>query len=306
VTLSLANKGERRRQGRRRDPVKRRVLETTAPARWTGNDAASLKRDGQKGRNRRQESITTHAEQDESPYYETVEYSEVPVRAQSRESDVSVPARQATITGGLVGLGAFLVIGLLVIAYSIENSIRWPLLWSPLLGFIIGWLITLIMWLDRLKIAEQSLWTIEEIIHMDLTGDGHLGRPPEREVVHRPIPTMGARRPNEPVPTARAVHKTALTPSNREIETEALIEYYLWAIEHGWTKEKAYEFRGEKLNKVGPRLWTDIQNFTKRFDCEGELIWKTKNPPALDWFIEYLQNGVEPNRTERTELSNDV
>ena len=93
--------------------------------------------------------------------------NERPARDPKLESEVLVPLGQTLITSVIVGIVASIAVYLF----------DWPWRWA--LG-IFG-LAIIVTWLWRLGVGDQALWIVERVIHTDITGDGHEGKPPEAE-----------------------------------------------------------------------------------------------------------------------------
>jgi len=84
------------------------------------------------------------------------------------ESDVLVPFFQSLLTGLLAGLLAALGARLLL---------DWELSLATEAGALVGLLITMLVWLQRLQVFSQLLWRIESRAGLDLNADGVVGQP---------------------------------------------------------------------------------------------------------------------------------
>ena len=81
------------------------------------------------------------------------------------QSDVIVPACQATITGGVTGI--------LAGAVAAMTGARQ----AAAIGAAVGGLVLAGVWLLLLSDRRQLLWTTERVLHTDLDHDGAIGEP---------------------------------------------------------------------------------------------------------------------------------
>lgn len=96
-----------------------------------------------------------------------------PIRAQTRESEVSVPLQQAMYSGLL-----------LLLAGATEMLCIWLLPWLVALGNAAIWLVILATWFVHIWLRNPAnLWKIENVFNVDLDGDKQAGPPAEPRVV---------------------------------------------------------------------------------------------------------------------------
>lgn len=92
----------------------------------------------------------------------------VPIRPQSIESEVSVPLRQALISGAL-----------LLLCLATETALFWFTPWYVGVAGIAVWLAILGIWFVLMLANRPLLWQVENVFNVDLDGDKQKGPPPE-------------------------------------------------------------------------------------------------------------------------------
>lgn len=104
-----------------------------------------------------------------------------PIRAYQQEADVDVPRQRAITTGIFVGITSGIVVGGICYLLQLE--------WQRALGIVIctmgivGALSAMIWWFIEVRKAEENIYRVEAQLGYDISGDGHVGRPPRVKAI---------------------------------------------------------------------------------------------------------------------------
>ena len=167
-------------------------------------------------------------------------------RPQAIESDVSVPLRQALISGGLLMLCALN-----------EVLLFWLLPWYVGLAAIPVWLVILAIWFGLMYFNRRLLWRVESVYNVDIDGDKHVGPPEPTRVVRLELHKSDREHEQfkfEDIPIPKKSGYAGLIVFAREIVRGAATFAERPATEYGYSRSE-WEALRDKFRERGWAEW---------------------------------------------------